>query len=169
MFEHGDADKFNMMNSSIPDGVIDASNFSDTLCKIVEYMSFLEPDRFDKGIMFMMNCINLCYEDNEDGTRSEFSQKKAEDAITALGQYVMELYLFLPEDSRSEFIRYQREESLPEAIEQCKALPFYDIEDDVNNILDVMDQISAGDFSNVKFISEDEASEYGINLEDEND
>lgn len=166
MFNNDDAENMAKMNGAVPDGVFDASSYAQTVSDIFDMISGLDPDRYDKSIKFMMECINLCYVDNEEEDTSEFSKEKAEDVITALSYYVLQLYANIHEDTREEFIQYQREVAIPDTFEQCKALPFYDIKDDVDNILKVMDEISDGDFSNVKIISPEDAHKYGIDLDE---
>jgi len=53
-------------------------------------------------------------------------------------------------------------------MEGASAMPFYDIKDDVENIMNVLEQMEQGDFSSVEFIDEDQAGEYGIDLNEEN-
>jgi hypothetical protein len=162
MFNDDDVNELSGMSGRIPDGVIDASSYAQILCDIVGFIDELEPDRFDKSILFMTRCVNLAYSCDEDS--SEFSQERALDTITGLTLFVMRMYEMMDEYQKAEFIRYQKEEALPEAIRDCQALPFYDLEDEVNSILQVLDEVSDGDFTNVKFITPDEAADYGIDL-----
>lgn len=162
MFNDDDANEMANFGDRVPDGVIDASSYAQILCDIVDLMEDLDPDRFDKSMLFMMKCVNLAYEESEES--SEFSRERAIDTITGLSYYIMKMFELISEDDKREFIRYQKEESLPATVDECQALPFYDMEDEVNNILNVFDQIAEGDYSNVTFITPDQAAEYGIDL-----
>lgn len=165
MFNDDDVNEISGMNGRVPDGVIDASSYAQILCDIVDLIEDFDPERVDKSILFMTKCINLAYTDDENN--SEFSQTRALDVINGLTFNIMSLYEMLDKEQRAEFIRFQKEESLPETVEQCKALPFYDLEDEVNNILSIFDEIADGDYSNVTFITPDMAKDYGIDLGDD--
>lgn len=160
MFDDGDAERLADTFGRVPDGVFDASQYGQIFENIfccIENIDFNSPTT---GIQFMMNCINECY----DNDFNDFNNSKATDVIIALSYFVINSLSSFEEDSLEEFMRIHRDEVIPNAIEETKALPFYDIKNDVLNIMNVLDEISNGDYSNVKFISPDEASDYGIDL-----
>lgn len=138
MFNDDDMDKLADSGMRVPDGVFDASVYAQILSDMFDYIKEMDSDDFSSNIHFMMRCVNLAY-DFVDGKTPEFSKDRAEDTITALSYFVMQMYANLDPKVKEEFLHHHENEVIPDTFSECKALPVYDLSDEVDSIFEVTD------------------------------
>jgi hypothetical protein len=145
MFDKYDAKKIADSYEMIPDGVYDASQYGEIISKVFSYLEGVNFNQEGCGIQFMMDCINECYDisDNE----SQFNPSKSNDVIISLCYFVINSLSHFDDETLNEFMKVHREEVIPNAIEDSKALPFYDFKNDAQYISDILDEISRGEFN----------------------
>jgi hypothetical protein len=164
MFDENDPELLASFDNSIPDGLIDGSQYAEIVQRLFFELKKLDPDNYLSSITWVMNCVNECY----DGDSNQVNTTKAIDVVTALAYYMISMTAAIDVHEWDRFIEHQETVAIPELMEGASAMPFYDIKDDVENIMNVLEQMEQGDFSSVEFIDEDQAREYGIDLNEEN-
>jgi len=137
MFDDGDAEKLSDVGDRIPDGVYDATSYAQILSDILGHMKNLDPERAESNISFMMKMINLCYIFKE-YEEPKFIQERAEDTITALSYYVMNLIPNVDPELLGEFFKHQEEETIPKTFSECIALPIYDLTEELEHVLEML-------------------------------
>jgi hypothetical protein len=139
MFDDDDAER--MMNTgSIPDGIIDGSQYAEVFQNLISNMKEIDQESQVSNMTWVMRCVNECYQDNEDGT-STFSNTRASDTVTALGYFVMTLIRGLDEEYLEEYFRFHDEEVIPDMVANAQTIPWYDIKDEVKALMDLFEDI----------------------------
>lgn len=163
MFDENDPELLASFDNSIPDGLIDGSQYAEIVQRLFLELKKLNPENYLSSITWVMNCVNECY----DAESNKVDSTKAVDVVTSLAYFMISMVSAIEPDEWGKFIEHQEEVAIPELMESAGAMPFYDIKGDVENIMNIMDQLDRGDFSSIEFINEDQAGEYGIDLNDD--
>lgn len=145
LFDENDAKKIANSYEMVPDGVYDASQYGEIISKIFSYLESIDFDQSLSGIQFMMNCINECYDIND--SELKFNSSKSNDVVVSLCYFVINSLSHFDSETLYEFMKVHREEVIPNAIEDSKALPFYDLRSDTQYIMDILDEVSTSEFN----------------------
>ena len=138
MFDDNDPEKLMRTDGRIPDGIIDGTQYAEILSRVIDNMSLLQDESYLSNITWIMKCVNECYE--PDG--NEFNKSRALDVVTSLSYLIMTMVMSIDgEEFIEDYIRDQKENILPELHSNAAVIPFYDINEDVNHILDVLDAL----------------------------
>ena len=141
MFDDDDAENLVNAEIRIPDGIIDGTQYAEIFARLVRYMKEINPESYVSNITWIMKTMNECYEDSTDENGSEIVKSRATDTITALSYFVMTLIASLGEEAFAEYIRIQEEEVIPDLFDNASTIPFYDINKEVNGLLEFFDEI----------------------------
>lgn len=137
MFDDNDPEKLINDESRAPDGLIDGTQYAEIFSRLVENIADIKADSYLSNITFIMKSVNECYSPDDP---YEFSKSRSLDAVTALSYFVMTL-INSTDDSEflERYIQVQREEVIPDLNKNAAIIPFYDLENDVNNILNIIE------------------------------
>lgn len=149
MFDDQDPERLANVDMTIPDGIIDGTQYANIMENIINSLSELDTSQYVSGITWVMRCVNECYPTDEGSDQTKISPSRATDAVTALAYLVMTMTEVIDEDDFKEYIRHQQEVVIPELYDGCKTIPYYDINDDVNRILEMMDNFEVDEIIEV--------------------
>lgn len=126
MFKPEDFENIDKDDDTIPDGVIDASNYYEILVKITEYIE--EVDYEDNGSRMgsMMNIVNLMHEDEE-----TLSEDSVYGVCISLMYHLQTMLSGMVEEDRVEYFQHIKDEVLPIFEKEASILPYY--ESDLNS------------------------------------
>lgn len=125
-------DVTHMMNNQtrIPDGIINGKQYADIFKTLSNDLESTNPDDFQSGIRWIMNCVNACYED-----QNVWSKTKSADVVTALAYFSMTMLKGLIELGEAEnYFTYQNEEVIPQLFSECETIPWYDFSEDIKRM-----------------------------------
>jgi hypothetical protein len=127
MFNEEDFNHIEKMKSSMADGMTDGSESHMILEEIVELMSKTDFTSDESRMEFMMNCINICYQD-EDG-EPVLVEDKMFGVILGLCFNYSNIISNLIVDGFNvdEYYEFLQKEVLPVMREESKSLPYWDV------------------------------------------
>lgn len=128
MFKQEDFDHIEKMQTEMADGITDGSDTHLILEQIVNIMTETDFSSDEDRMAFMMHCINLCYEDGEDG-EDVLVEDKMFGVILALCFNYSNIISNLLVDGFNidEYYGFLINEVLPMMREESKALPYWEI------------------------------------------
>lgn len=128
MFKQEDFDHIEKMQTEMADGITDGSDTHLILEQIVNIMTETDFSSDEDRMAFMMHCINLCYEDGEDG-EDVLVEDKMFGVILALCFNYSNIISNLLVDGFNidEYYSFLINEVLPMMREESKALPYWEI------------------------------------------
>lgn len=128
MFKQEDFDHIGKMQTEMADGITDGSDTHLILEQIVNIMTETDFSSDEDRMAFMMHCINLCYEDGEDG-EDVLVEDKMFGVILALCFNYSNIISNLLVDGFNidEYYGFLINEVLPMMREESKALPYWEI------------------------------------------
>lgn len=128
MFKQEDFDHIEKMKTEMADGITDASDSHLILEQIVSLMSETDFSSDEDRMTFMMNTINLCYEDGEDG-EDVLVEDNVFGVILALCFNYSNIISNLIVDGFNveEYYSFLTSEVLPMMREESKSLPYWEI------------------------------------------
>ena len=128
MFKQEDFDHIEKMQTEMADGITDGSDTHLILEQIVNIMTETDFSSDEDRMAFMMHCINLCYEDGEDG-EDVLVEDKMFGVILALCFNYSNIISNLLVDGFNidEYYGFLINEVLPMMKEESKALPYWEI------------------------------------------
>lgn len=138
MFDDQDPERLANVDMTIPDGIIDGTQYANIMESLVSSLSELNTSEYVSGITWVMRCVNECYPTEDDSDQTKVSPSRATDAVTALAYLVMTMTELIDEDDMRDYIMHQQNVVIPDLFESCKTIPYYDINDDVNRIVEMM-------------------------------
>jgi hypothetical protein len=147
LFNDDDPERLANFEGSVPDGFIDGSQYAKIVRNITGYISELKQDNYVSGITFVMKCVNECYEDDtgDENNISKVSKDRAIDTVTALSYFVLTLCEQLEEDHLKEYVQHHYDQVLPELDSNSQTIPYYDISNDVDNFISMLNEIDESD------------------------
>lgn len=149
MFDDQDPERLANVDMTIPDGIIDGTQYANIMESLVNSLSELDTSQYVSGITWVMRCVNECYPTEEGSDQTKVSPSRATDAITALAYLVMTMTELIDDDDFKDYITHQQNVVIPDLFESCKTIPYYDINDDVNRILEMMDNFKVDEIIEV--------------------
>lgn len=128
MFKQEDFDHIEKMQTEMADGITDGSDTHLILEQIVNIMTETDFTSDEDRMAFMMHCINLCYENGEDG-EDVLVEDKMFGVILALCFNYSNIISNLLVDGFNidEYYGFLINEVLPMMKEESKALPYWEI------------------------------------------
>lgn len=121
MFNHDDFENINKDPDTIPDGIIDASDYYETLKKITGYLEDTDYEDTDSRLVSMMNIINLMHSDEE-----TLSEDNVYGVSIALMYHIQTMMTGMDQEDRQGYFTHIKENVLPTFENESKALPYYD-------------------------------------------
>lgn len=130
MFEQEDFDHIKKMNNSMADGMTDGSDSHMVLEDIVDILSKTDFTSDESRMEMMMNCINLCYEDEEG--EAVLVEDNVFGVILGLCFNYSNILSNLVTDGfvTDDYFNFLKEEILPTMKEESKSLPYWDLPND---------------------------------------
>ena len=130
MFEQEDFDHIKKMNNSMADGMTDGSDSHMVLEDIVDILSKTDFTSDESRMEMMMNCINLCYEDEEG--EAVLVEDNVFGVILGLCFNYSNILSNLVTDGfvTDDYFNFLKEEILPTMKEESKSLPYWDLPKD---------------------------------------
>ena len=127
MFNEEDFNHIEKMKSSMADGMTDGSESHMVLEEIVGLMSKTDFTSDESRMEFMMNCVNICYQD-EDG-EPVLDEDKMFGVILGLCFNYSNIISNLIVDGFNvdEYYEFLQKEVLPVMREESKSLPYWDV------------------------------------------
>lgn len=130
MFKKEDFDNINKMKNSMADGMTDGSEAHNLLEQIVDILSTTDFTSDESRMNLMMRCINLCYEQDEEGDDVLIEDNLFGVVLGLCFNYTNIVSNLITDgfdvDSYYEFLKT---EVLPVMREESKALPYWDFND----------------------------------------
>jgi len=105
---------------TIPDGVVDASNYYEILRDITEYLEQTDYEDTSSRIVAIMNIINLMHEDED-----TLSDDSVYGVCVALMYHLQTMLSGMVDEDKSEYFTHIKEEVLPTFKAESGALPYY--------------------------------------------
>jgi hypothetical protein len=137
MFDENDPEKLIRDESRVPDGLIDGTQYAEIFSRIVDYMDDIDSESYLSNITWIMKCVNECYSPDEP---YQFDKSRSLDTVTALSYFIMTLIGAIDDQELIDnYIEVQRNEVVPDLNKNASIIPFYDVENDVNNILQMLE------------------------------
>ena len=125
MFDKDDPERLAQHSDSVPDGLIDGTQYAQIIENITDALTNLKMNDYVSGITFVMNCVNQCYDADSKGV---INPLKAVDTATALAYFVMSLADALDQvdpELLEEYIQHHQDVVVPQINANKTALPFY--------------------------------------------
>ena len=129
MFNKDDFEKLNNINDdTVPDGVVDASDYALILRQTTEYLKNTDYESPESKMVAMMSVINLMHEDEEN-----MSDDKVYGTTIAIMYHIQTLLSGMIDEDRSEYFNHVEKEVLPIFDDESQILPYYDTEGEQSN------------------------------------
>ena len=129
MFNKDDFNNIDKVNEdTVPDGVVDASDYALILRKTVEHIRDTDYDNPESKMVAMMNIINLMHEDEEN-----LNDNNVYGVAIALMYHIQTLLSGMVDEDRAEYFDHLEKEVLPVFDEESQVLPYYDTEGDTDS------------------------------------
>jgi hypothetical protein len=127
MFNEEDFNHIEKMRSSMADGMTDGSESHMVLEQIVGLMSKTDFTSDESRMEFMMNCVNICYQDEEG--EPVLVEDKMFGVILGLCFNYSNIISNLIVDGFTvdEYYEFLQKEVLPVMREESKSLPYWDV------------------------------------------
>jgi hypothetical protein len=135
MFDEDDENFLANTDGLVPDGLVDASQYAEIMSNILDNLKNLDPNNYMSTVSWVVNCVNQCYS-NEEGVHS-VNASKATDTVTALAYFILSMSSYVDEDRWDDFISHNQDNIIPELLETAPAMPFYDLDDKVSEMLEM--------------------------------
>jgi hypothetical protein len=122
MFNRDDFDNLNNIDDdTVPDGVVDASDYALILRQTTEYLKETDYESPESRMVAMMNIINLMHEDEEN-----LNDEKVYGVGIALMYHIQTVLSGMVNEDREEYFRHLETEVLPIFDTEAQMLPYYD-------------------------------------------
>lgn len=127
MFNENDFDHINKMKETMADGLTDGSDAHMILEKLVDILSTTDFTSDTSRMELMMNCINICYE--KDNDEDVLIEENVFGVILGLCFNYANIISNLIVDGFNvdEYYDFLKKEVLPVMREESKSLPYWDI------------------------------------------
>lgn len=121
MFNPYDFENINKEPDTIPDGVVDASDYHQLLQQVTEFIKATDYEDAGSRMVAMMNVINLFHDSEE-----TIDENNLYGVVISCMYHIQTLMSGMEEDDRKEYFKVIQEEVFPEFEEQSKSLPYYE-------------------------------------------
>lgn len=121
LFDNEDFEKvINDIDGSVPDGVIDGTEYVKIFVGFVDHLASLNPEDEQSRILFMMNVMNLV-DSNDEASAYEVISACCYHIVTLLGSATR-----FNSDIKDNYLRMLYNEVIPNLTEDAKSMPYWD-------------------------------------------
>lgn len=121
MFSDNDFQNIRKKPDTVPDGIIDASDYYETLKTITDFLKDTDYEDTDSRLVGMMNIVNLMHEDEE-----TLSEDNVYGVVISLMYHIQTIMSGMEQIDRDEYFNHIQESILPTFEGESKVLPYYD-------------------------------------------
>jgi uncharacterized protein YjgD (DUF1641 family) len=124
MFNADDFDKLEESMDTMPDGLLDASDYYEDMEKVTDILSEIQYDDMVSRMHGMMNIMNIIY--GEDGG---LSIERVNGVVIALSFHAVNILNSLEDESRDEYFNFTKNDVLKEIKDEVSSLPYWDLDE----------------------------------------
>ena len=124
MFNADDFDKLEDSMDTMPDGLLDASDYYEDMEKVTDILSEIDYDDMVSRMHGMMKVMNIIY--GEDGG---LSVERVNGVVIALSFHAVNILNSLEDESRKEYFDFTKNEVLAEIKDEASSLPYWDLDE----------------------------------------
>lgn len=124
MFNADDFDKLEDSMDTMPDGLLDASDYYDDMEKVTDILSEIDYDDMVSRMHGMMKIMNIIY--GEDGG---LSSDRVNGVVIALSFHAVNILNSLEDESRKEYFDFTKNDVLKEIKDEVSSLPYWDLDE----------------------------------------
>lgn len=124
MFNADDFDKLEDSMDTMPDGLLDASDYYEDMEKVTNILSEIQYDDMVSRMHGMMKVMNIIY--GEDGG---LSVERVNGVVIALSFHAVNILNSLEDESRDEYFNFTKNDVLKEIKDEVSSLPYWDLEE----------------------------------------
>lgn len=124
MFNADDFDKLEESMDTMPDGLLDASDYYEDMEKVTDILSQIQYDDMVSRMHGMMNIMNIIY--GEDGS---LSIERVNGVVIALSFHAVNILNSLEDESRDEYFNFTKNDVLKEIKDEVSSLPYWDLDE----------------------------------------
>jgi uncharacterized protein YjgD (DUF1641 family) len=124
MFNADDFDKLEESMDTMPDGLLDASDYYEDMEKVTDILSGIQYDDMVSRMHGMMNIMNIIY--GEDGG---LSIERVNGVVIALSFHAVNILNSLEDESRDEYFNFTKNDVLKEIKDEVSSLPYWDLDE----------------------------------------
>jgi hypothetical protein len=124
MFNADDFDKLEDSMDTMPDGLLDASDYYEDMEKVTDILSEIDYDDMVSRMHGMMKVMNIIY--GEDGG---LSVERVNGVVIALSFHAVNILNSLEDESRDEYFNFTKNDVLKEIKDEVSSLPYWDLEE----------------------------------------
>lgn len=125
MFSEDDIENIGKDPDSIPDGVIDATDFYEDLVFLSKQLEDTDYESMDSKMKTMMNVINYYHNSTEDNS-IEINNDRLYGITIGLLFHMANLFVGMGDEGKIEYWEYINNELLPTMKEEKTILPYWD-------------------------------------------
>ena len=125
MFSEDDIENIGKDPDSIPDGVIDATDFYEDLVFLSKQLEDTDYESMDSKMKTMMNVINYYHNSTEDNS-IEINNDRLYGITIGLLFHMANLFVGMGDEGKIEYWEYINNELLPTMKEEKSILPYWD-------------------------------------------
>lgn len=124
MFNADDFDKLEDSMETMPDGLLDASDYYEDMEKVTNILSEIDYDDMVSRMHGMMKVMNIIY--GEDGG---LSSDRVNGVVIALSFHAVNILNSLEDESRKEYFDFTKNDVLKEIKDEVSSLPYWDLDE----------------------------------------
>jgi hypothetical protein len=124
MFNADDFDKLEDSMETMPDGLLDASDYYEDMEKVTDILSEIDYDDMVSRMHGMMKVMNIIY--GEDGG---LSSDRVNGVVIALSFHAVNILNSLEDESRKEYFDFTKNDVLKEIKDEVSSLPYWDLDE----------------------------------------
>ena len=124
MFNADDFDKLEDSMDTMPDGLLDASDYYEDMEKVTDILSEIDYDDMVSRMHGMMKVMNIIY--GEDGG---LSVERVNGVVIALSFHAVNILNSLEDESRKEYFDFTKNDVLAEIKDEASSLPDWDLDE----------------------------------------
>lgn len=124
MFNADDFDKLEDSMETMPDGLLDASDYYEDMEKVTDILSEIDYDDMVSRMHGMMKIMNIIY-----GEEGGLSTERVNGVIIALSFHAVNILNSLEDESRKEYFDFTKNDVLKEIKDEVSSLPYWDLDE----------------------------------------
>jgi|688.fasta_scaffold645269_2 hypothetical protein len=124
MFNADDFDKLEDSMDTMPDGLLDASDYYEDMEKVTDILSEIDYDDMVSRMHGMMKLMNIIY--GEDGG---LSSDRVNGVVIALSFHAVNILNSLEDESRKEYFDFTKNDVLKQIKDEVSSLPYWDLDE----------------------------------------
>ena len=124
MFNADDFDKLEDSMDTMPDGLLDASDYYEDMEKVTNILSEIDYDDMVSRMHGMMKVMNIIYSEG-----GGLSVERVNGVVIALSFHAVNILNSLEDDSRKEYFDFTKNDVLKEIKDEVSSLPYWDLDE----------------------------------------